>query len=236
MSGDMFRGNIRIGALRESSLHASIKNYYALSSDLIEAPINGYMIDIVRGSCLIEIQTGNFSSIKQKLKKLLPDYRVHLIYPLAIDKWILKKNSDGELKKRKSPKKGRIEHIFYELVNISQLINDPNFSFEVLFTREQEIRVPVDHTTRKWGWRRKKWTVSDRQLLEVVEHQVFRTVMDYSYFLDSLGSDIPFTSHDLSQSLKIPVRLSQKMLYCFIRMGLITEIGKRKRSRLYIKV
>ena len=131
-----------IGLLNEKPLHASLKQWYARPGDRFEVPVDGFVIDIVRDDLLIEIQTGNFSAIKSKLNNLARYYRVRLIYPIVQEKWIVrsaKGNGVGVIR-RKSPKRGRLEDLFWELVSIPQLLLNPNFSLEVLMIRQEEVR------------------------------------------------------------------------------------------------
>ena len=79
-----------IGSLKETSLHAALKDWAGKPGDRFEFPIDGYLIDIVRDDLLIEIQTRNFSMIKAKLERLLENHKVHLIHPIAQEKWIIK--------------------------------------------------------------------------------------------------------------------------------------------------
>jgi hypothetical protein len=44
-----------IGTLNEKPLHAALKQWYAEPEDRIEAPVDGFTVDIVRGDLLIEI-------------------------------------------------------------------------------------------------------------------------------------------------------------------------------------
>ena len=61
-----------IGELRERSLHAGLKSWYALPRDRIEVPLEGYVIDLVRPpGTLIEIQTRGFAKLKRKLTRLV---------------------------------------------------------------------------------------------------------------------------------------------------------------------
>jgi hypothetical protein len=53
-----------IGTLQETSLHSALKAWYARPGDRFEVFIDGFYIDIVRSELLIEIQTRNFSAIK----------------------------------------------------------------------------------------------------------------------------------------------------------------------------
>src|SRR3972149_3683834 len=59
-----------IGTLRETSLHAALKTWYARPGDELEASVEGYQIDLRRGAQLIEIQTRNFAALKHKLAPL----------------------------------------------------------------------------------------------------------------------------------------------------------------------
>ncbi len=44
---------------RENALHAGIKAWLAQPGDLIEARLDGWVADILRGGQVIEVQTGN---------------------------------------------------------------------------------------------------------------------------------------------------------------------------------
>src|SRR5687768_6709778 len=131
-----------IGLLNEKPLHASLKQWYARPGDRFEVAVGGFVIDIVRDDLLIEIQTGNFSSIKSKLANLVHSHQVRLIYPIAQEKWIVRLAADdhGRVMRRKSPKRGRLEDLFWEMVSIPQLLSHPNFSLEVLMIQEEETR------------------------------------------------------------------------------------------------
>ena len=47
-----------IGSLHEKSLHAALKAWCLQPGDHTEVPVDGYIIDIVRGDLLIEVQNG----------------------------------------------------------------------------------------------------------------------------------------------------------------------------------
>ena len=116
-----------IGLLNEKPLHSSLKAWYSIPGDLFEVPVEGSVIDIVRGRQLIEIQTGGFSSMRSKLAKLLPLHEVRLVHPIPREKWIIKLPESGEgiATRRKSPKIGRYEDAFREMVSIPELFLDP---------------------------------------------------------------------------------------------------------------
>jgi len=224
--------NNHIGVLGESSLHSSIKSWYARPGDRIEEPVDGYLIDLVRDDLLVEIQVRNFSSMKRKLTKLLGEYNVRVVHPIATVKWIIKidKNSGQIISKRKSPKRGRVEDLFNELIYIPHLATHPNFSLEVLLINKEEIRT----NDGKGSWRRKGWSIIDHRLLEVIDNVQFLKVDDY---LRLLPDDIPeqFTTQDLSKMSRISTRMSQKTVYCLNKMGGLDLIGKKGRLFVYQK-
>jgi hypothetical protein len=128
-----------IGLLNEKPLHASLKEWYARPGDQFEVAVDGFVIDIVQDDLLLEIQTSNFASIKSKLIDLVRAHRIRLIYPIAQEKWIVKLAEDdsGGVARRKSPKRGRVEDLFWEMVSFPQLLANPNFALEVLMIRER---------------------------------------------------------------------------------------------------
>src|ERR671934_185618 len=78
-----------ISLLNEHPLHASLKHWYARPGDRLEAALDGYIVDILRGNHIIEIQTGSFAAIRRKVRALSRHYHVTLVYPVAHERWIL---------------------------------------------------------------------------------------------------------------------------------------------------
>jgi len=218
-----------IGVLNERPLHASLKAWCAQPGDRLEVPVDGFVIDIVRDDLLVEIQTGGFASIKPKLTSLVRSHQIRLIYPIAQEKWIVRlpENKSGAAARRKSPRQGRIEDVFWEMVRIPQLSSNSNFSLEVLMIREEEVR----RHDRGRHWRRRGWVVEERRLLEVVGRKTFEKPADWLTFLPrGFG---PFTASDLAEARGIRLDLAQKMAYTLREAGLVSAIGKRGRARLY---
>ena len=222
----------KIGELNEQPLHAALKAWYAASDDRLEVPVDGYVIDIVQEQRLIEIQTGNFSSIKRKLSALVPLYPLRLVYPIADQKWLLKipKEDSDQPRRRKSPKRGRIEALFAELVSFPHLILQKNFSLEVVLIQEEEVR---RYAGGKHGYKH-GWVTVERRLLDVVAQRLFETPSDLAALLP-LGMPHQFTTKDLAQALHGPRWLAQKMAYCLREMGQIVRVGVRARSYLYAR-
>jgi len=221
-----------ISTLNEKPLHEALKHWYARHGDTIEASIDGFIVDIVRDSLLIEIQTRNFAAIRRKLTKLSVNHPVRLVYPIPSEKWITRLADDGEsiISHRRSPKRGAFVDVFNELVYLPGLLQNPNFSIELLLIREEEVR-RYDGIR---GWRRRGWVTQERRLLKVVGRQMLETPADMYVFIPSTLEE-PFTVTDLAASVAITRRLAQKMVYCLRLMGCIAPAGKRGHSVLYIR-
>jgi len=219
-----------IGMLNEQPLHAALKKHYASSGSRFEAEVDGFVVDVVREDLLVEIQTGNFSSIKQKITRLTKHHPLLLVYPIPREKWLLKlpKEPGGQPRRRKSPKRGRVEEVFKELVSFPHLVCSQTFSLEVVFTHEEEVR---RYDPKRW--RNRGWVTVERRLLDVVERHTFRRPQDLSALLPPKLPE-RFTTADLAGAMDGPRWLAQKMAYCLRKMGVIVQIGTRGRSNLYI--
>lgn len=218
-----------IGLLNEKELHASLKQWYARPGDRFEVSVDRFVIDIVRDDLLIEIQTRNFAAIKSKLTSLSRYHRIRLIYPIVQEKWIIRsaaRNGEGTVR-RKSPKRGRLEDLFWELVSIPQLLLNPNFSLEVLMIREEEVR-RYNEAKRKV---RRGWFIEGRRLLAVLDQRSFGQSTDWLRLLPD-GLEL-FTTSDLATRTNTRRELAQKMAYCLREAKMIELIGKRGRANLY---
>jgi hypothetical protein len=215
--------------MTEYSLHSEIKEWYKGSGDGLEVKVEDFIVDVLRGKLLIEIQTQNFSAVKKKLVKLLLNNQVRLVYPVAKLKWIVHVSESGQfIRRRKSPKKGKVIDVFHELVHIPRLVGNRNFSLEVLLIEEDEVRC----SDGEGRWRRKGASVKDRKLLNVFDRIVFHDRRD---FLEFLPKDLQrnFTNKVLAQKLGISIRLAQKSTYCLRKMGAISVVGKKRNELLF---
>jgi hypothetical protein len=221
---------IGIGTLQENSLHAALKAWYSQPGDQVETVVDGYVIDLVRGNMLIEVQTRNFSAIKRKLMNLIETHPVRLVYPIPFEKWILRMAADGvtPIGRRKSPKRGHIEDVFHELVRFPRLVQDKNFSLEALLIREEVVWLEDG----RGSWRRKGRSIADRRLLEIVSRSVFTGPADYARLIPS---DLPqvFTVRDLARGSMLPSYLARRMAYCLREMGVIELVGKHGHAFVY---
>jgi hypothetical protein len=221
-----------VGQLNEKPLHAALKAWYAQPGDRFEVAVDGSIIDIVRGELLVEIQTRSFSSLKRKLESLTAGHPVRLVYPIAVEKWILRLSDDGSGQegRRKSPKRGAIPELFRELVSFPQLICHPNFSLEVLLIQEEEVR----QQGAARNWRRRGWGTVERRLIRVLDRRLFATPADLAVLIPASLAE-PFSTKELAEAISQPRWLAQKMIYCLRGMGAVSEAGKQGRSTTYVR-
>lgn len=218
-----------IGTLNEAPLHAGLKAWYAAPGDRLEVPLEGRVIDLVRGDLLVEVQTASFGSIRAKLEQLLERHPVRLVHPVAAERWIVRQDADGRvLGRRRSPCRGRVEDAFDELVSLPRLFLREGFSFEVLLVEEEEVRT---HTGR--SWRNRGWVVHERRLVSVLERRLLRRA-DLLGLLPA-GLPEPFTTADLAAGLRVPRGLAQKMAYCLREARVIEARGRGGSGWRYVR-
>jgi hypothetical protein len=218
--------------MNECSLHSEIKKVYSLPGDQFEVKLGNYIVDILRENLVIEVQTKNFSALKEKLQVLTKKHQVRLVYPLPEKKWITQVTKDHVvLNMRKSPKKGRLTDLFCELVMIPDMIGVENFSLEVLFIDEEEVRCDDG----KGSWRRRGVSIKERKLMRVNDRILFQAKADYIKILPE-GLNELFTNRELAKLTKIPIRTARQITYCLRKGGVVRLVGKKGREHLFQKI
>ena len=219
-----------INTENERSLHAAIKRWYAQPGDRLEAMVDGYIVDIVRGDTLIEVQTGGFASIRRKLERLVENHPVRLVYPIPQQRWIVELDpvTGQRVSRRKSPKRGKLTDLFGELVRIPHLMTEANFQLEVLLVQEEQIRC----ADGRGSWRRKGVSIVDRELIDVLERATFGSKDD---LLRLLPQDLAecFTNRDLADGMKMRIAQVRRMTYSLRKMGALRHVGRRGREMLF---
>ena len=219
-----------IGTLSEKTVHAVLKNYYAPDEDAQEIPIENYVADIYADGEIIEIQTRNFNTMRNKLQAFLPLYPVTIVYPVPNEKWIIWIDEEsGELsQKRKSPVKGNIYSVFRELYRIKMFLKNPNLHLRVVLLNMEEYRLLN-------GWSRDKKKGSsryDRIPTELVKEITIDCLQDYLQFLPY---DLPdeFTTADFAKKVHITEALSRTALNILHYVGVAERVGKNGNSYVY---
>ncbi len=217
-----------IGSLNESPLHAELKRLSAPAGSAFEVSVDGYVVDAVADGLLIEVQTRNLGAMRQKLAALLPGHRVRLVLPVAATRWLEKHHPDGRVERRRSPKAGRVEQLFAELVAAPTLLEHPNLELEVVLVEDVECR----RFEAGKAWRRRGWVVAGRRLERVIERRSFAAPTDLLALLPP-GLPDAFTTSDLAARARLPRRLAQQAAYCLFELALVERVGKAGNAHLY---
>ncbi len=221
---------------REGSLHAALKARYAASiaDARVESAVDGFVVDVAGPNEVVEIQTGSFGSASRKLERLVGSHAVVLVYPIPIEKWLVRVDADGRvLGRRRSPKRGLPLDLFDELVHIPALVAHPDFRIEILLTREEEIRGPIAEGA-KYRYPR-EWRRLDRRLLDVIETRRIDTPADLLCLLPC-GLPEPFTTADIVAVTGRSRRLAGRAVYCLERSGAIARLPRHGRFVAYGRV
>ena len=216
----------------ETTLHRQLKEHYGGRNPRCEVRVDGFRIDAVRRGTLIEIQHGTLAAIRRKIATLLEFHRVLVVKPIVVEKTIIKLTRRGGrvLHERRSPKRGRLIDLFDELVHFTMVFPHPRLVLEVPLVSIEERRYPGHGRRRRW--RENDHVVEDQRLVEIHATHRFRTAADLLQFLPPRLPQ-PFDTAGLAEILKIPRWLAQRIAYCLVKSGAVTQIGKQGNTRLY---
>jgi hypothetical protein len=219
-----------IGTERESSLHRTLKYRYSGGDGRTEAPAGDYVCDARTGDGeFIEVQTGSFGPLREKVKNLTRDDKVRIIHPVVISKQIELYDTGGRLlRSRKSPRKGSPWDLFKALLYAPDLPGLKNLTIELAMVDVLEKRVDDG----KGSWRRKGARISDRLLSAWREGIILAKPGDYYRFIP-FDKKETFTVRDLGKRAGIDTNLARKCLYVLAKMGLVTKVGKQGNSLVY---
>jgi len=219
-----------IGTKKESSLHRALKFQYSGSEGDTETLVDLYVCDgrNEKGE-LIEVQTGSFGPLKEKIKALTLKNKVRIIHPIIAQKFIELYDTGGRLiHRRKSPRKGSIWDLFKALLYAPQLPLSKNLTIELAIIESVEKRLDDG----KGSWRRKGVSISDRFLGAWHHSLVLSKPKDYYQFIPFKKNE-PFTVRLLAEKAGINTTLAQKTLYVLTKMGLTRHSGKKGREFVY---
>lgn len=223
-----------IGTQMERTLHCVLKYYIEPDESRHEVRVGTFIADIYQAeqNRIIEIQTRNFSALRQKLSYFVQDHKVTVVYPIARQKWMSWVDpATGEMSgRRKSPRKGEPWDALPELYRLAQLVQSPNLSFYLLLLDMEEYRL-LD------GWSKDKKKGSHRMEripLRIDEAMELRTSQDYGKLLPDFLPD-PFTKKDFMKATRLSSQKSSFALTVLQRMAAIRQSGKEGRAFLYTR-
>jgi hypothetical protein len=222
--------------MNESSLHRKLKYQYAGKGGKTEVSAGEYVADGRRKDGeYIEVQTGSFGPLKDKVKELAASGSVRIIHPVAVKKIIeVYKPSNEEvpfgalLYRRKSPLKGSPWDIFDALLSAPLLPLIKGLSIEIVLVDILEKRIKDG----KGSWRRKGISLYDKELAACHESVLFKKPADYLRFIPFKKKE-EFTSSILAEHEKINANTARKALYVLTKMGVVKRKGKNGKAWVY---
>ncbi len=222
--------NSGIGTLNEHSLHAFLKEHYEPEPSKREIKIGRYVADIENGGKITEIQTRSFFSLKKKLSFFLKEHDVTVVYPVAQIKriiWVDPDTSETHAP-RKSPKTGKPFEIFYELINVKELLCEPRLSFKIVLLELDEYR-----SLNGWSRDRKKGSTRINRVATKILGEV--DINNRQDYLKLLPEGLPqnFTISDLMKCGHMSHTLAQRAVNVLLAVGVTERIGKAGRAYLY---
>ena len=236
-----------IGTYSEKRLHKTLKRFFCEDESCHEVRIRpdgsiggqgvsgkgGYIADICRDGEIIEIQTGSFFSLKNKIRFYLENtgYSVTVVHPIAGVKylsWI--DTEDGSVKsRRRSPKKGSVTDALPELYWVSDMLDSDRLSFCFPILEIDEFRL-LD------GWSRDKKRGSNRferiptELIDILRVNA-REVRDL--MPEELSDE--FTRAQFSRLTGFKGRKLHNAIALLCNIGAAEKGEKRGRSFIYLK-
>lgn len=244
-----------INTYNESSLHRTLKNMYCMNcGGKTEQQVGSWICDIVGSDgSVIEIQTGNISVLKKKVEYLLSEGRkVTIVHPVVVKKIIETYECDNVLaSKKKSPKEESVYSVLRGLTGIYTLLTRKNIALELVYISVTELRKKTEKPCQLENKSRrflKSWKPFDKRLNEIEKTVRLTKKSDYKKLIPGSVCD-PFTPPDLARAIeelpeieelsprnrKTAGQNARLLIWIFTRMGILTEIGKKGRSRLYTK-
>ncbi len=224
------RQRIGIGTLSEKTLHAILKNFYEPDEDKQEIPIDRFVADIFTGQEIIEIQTGQFNRMREKLKCFLKEYPVTIVYPITAQKWLHWIDEEtGEVSEgRKSPKKGNEYSAFAELYRIKNFLTEPHLNIKIVLLDMDEYKI-----LNGWG-KQKKNNASkyDRIPNRFVKEILLERKEDYLQFVP-YDLEEPFTSKEFAKAAKCSSQLAGVTLNLLNYLEVVQRVGKQGNAYLY---
>jgi hypothetical protein len=207
-------------------LHRALQEFYAGPDGELEATVDGFRVDVLRGGTVHEIQTGRFRAIHAKLAALAQQRPVVLVHPIAARKTLVKiEPASGEvLSERLSPKRGRLLDAFLELPSLTDLLGQPNLALEVVLTVERELRGPGPGSRRRRGVE-----VLDRRLTAIEQRLRIDGPADLPRLLP-VELPAEFTAPQLMGLLSVNLFLARKITYTLARTGVVRALGRRGRG------
>ncbi len=219
-----------IGTLGERTLHSVLKNYFEPDTSNHEVKVGRYVADIKNGEFITEIQTRSFYSMRKKLTALTKEYKVNVVYPIAVAKHLSWVDPDsGEItSRRKSPKRGRISDILYELYALIPIMPLENLTFTVILLEMEEYKL-----LNGWSDDKKRGAHRyERIPTELCDIVTFVKPTDYLALIPE-GLSTSFTAAEFAKAARITPRTAGYAMRALVCLGVIEHTSSKGRAYVY---
>lgn len=219
---------VGIGRLGEKSLHAALKLYLEPDPSRHEVHIGRYVADIVNQRGVVEIQTGGFGRLREKLEFFLAHYPVTVVYPVAAVKRIISIDESGsQTRPRKSPKRGGPWELLTELYSLRELLGrlgEGGLGFCVPLLEVEEYRM-------KSGGRR-GYTRWERMPVRLLDEVWVQRPEDAGLLLPPGLAEV-FTAKEFRAAGRFSSMSGSLALTAARELGAVERAGNRGRAYLY---
>ena len=215
---------------KETGLHNALKFQYSGNDGNTEVKTGGYICDgITQAGEIIEVQTGSFAPLLEKVKTLSAESKVRVIHPIILKKTIELFDAQGTLVSvRKSPRKGSLWDVFKALLYAPEISLLPNVVIELAVVEVTERRVQDG----LGSWRRKGVSIADKWLTAQYPSALLSNKADYRQFAPFAAGE-RFTVKELAAKAGIKRGLAAKALWTLVKIGAAEKVGKRGREGEY---
>ena len=221
-----------IGTLSEKTIHAAIKYYVQPDKDKHEIKFRGGVADALSEDGVFEIQTKGFYRLSKKLEILLKSGTVTVVYPIVAQKKLYITDFEtGETTVRKSPLKGSVYDVFYELFGIRRFITSDNFRLRLITVNADE-RKTVRVRVSKKGRKTLRTLSSEIIPTELLGDETLNNKNDYLRFIPETLPDT-FTSLDYARECSVPRSVAQATLSLLNDINVVERIGKKGNAYIY---
>jgi hypothetical protein len=225
----------------QTFLHQKLKLRYLNQvggTEEVSLQINGrkYRIDVLDNerNTVYEIHRSNFGGkFSQKIRTLLKasGLKIVIVHPIVIKQEITHMNKGEILGARTYKKHNNIYSLFEKLVHFNVEFIPERMELDAVFIEEHVLKEFTGYGRSM----RRKYVVSQRDLLSVEEVMKFTTKSDFIKILPDGLPDV-FTNRDIAERLRIKgnkrriQRIPGLITYTLCRLGILVRVGTRERA------
>ncbi|MFW9906682.1 MAG: hypothetical protein ACFFFH_20410 [Candidatus Thorarchaeota archaeon] len=226
----------------QTLLHQKLKLRYMKQvggAEEVLLKINGrkYRIDVLdrERNTMYEIHLSNFGGkFSQKIRGILkePGLKIVIVHPIVIKQKITRMKKGKILGVTNYNKDNNIYPLFEKLVYFNVEFIPERMELDAVFIKEHVLKEFIGYYGRSM---RRKYMVTQRDLISIEEIMKFKTKSDFTRILP-LGLPDVFTNRDLAERLETKgnkrriQRISGLITYTLCRLGILNRVGFRGRA------